>query len=473
MLPEEAPTEVSRKQLADTLYRDTRAGFDQYFGRIADEVRQPVGAALSAEARKAGYSDLLLSARIGQSRYLAKSLNKPEAVGNKMSQGLSDLVAREYYSSKVIGSPTFTATDREIRLAASELSGRSYSTTTPAADYLRSNGFERLTTLRGSQTRVRSRTPSPEKPARPARRRSTAQRIADLMQQKNPDGSPRYATREAAEAALKRMRKDELQRARVDAYLAVREDLRGKPCGASHIPKAHTCTKGEGRTVAQQKKREAVKGKQIATALVIGTVGAAAVAAANDAYQLSTGMGMGTTPGVRTAVKPFMSDSFSKTDPKGVQAALGNYYDSKVKAEGWKTGDLVFNRTKNEPTAHFAIYMGKKNSVHSFAQVGGDGLTAQSGSIAVTEAGQGANRKFASGVVFERAPSGKQPKVKYSPTQIAARVEALKGKTLDYDVFNANCESWARMIVSGNSRSTQAARLSQVGNLAIRGVYKA
>ena len=217
---------------------------------------------------------------------------------------------------------------------------------------------------------------------------------------------------------------------------------------------------------------EAVKGKQIATALVIGTVGAVAVAAANDAYQLSTGMGMGTTPGVRTAVKPFMSDSFSKTDPKGVQAALGNYYDSKVKAEGWKTGDLVFNRTKNEPTAHFAIYMGKKNSVHSFAQVGGDGLTAQSGSIAVTEAGQGANRKFASGVVFERAPSGKQPKVKYSPTQIAARVEALKGKTLDYDVFNANCESWARMIVSGNSRSTQAARLSQVGKLAIRGVYK-
>jgi hypothetical protein len=917
--PRGRSTAVSRKQLADTFYRDTRDGFDRYFGRIADEVRQPAGAALSAEARKAGYSELLTSARIGQSRYLAKSLNKPEAVGTKMGQGLSDLVAKEYYSSKVIGSPTFTATDREIRLAASELSGRSFSTTAPATDYLRSNGFERLTTLRGSQTRVRSSTPSPEKPDRPARRRSNAQRIADLMRQKNKDGTPRYATREAAEAALKRMRKDELQQARIDAYLAVRADLRGKPCGASHIPKAHecrkgtagsvdektgertttykarqltsialrigatgamgaaavsmlrsggdstaagylllgtalgtaslireakvtrspkelkaeyealkkadgvepetinkiqnfieetgtdvqrvgalkalmlggyfttdkpnrvhvvggqptvsnpakgnsvesyskgvasymdarnkyaklntdgpitpaqlkgmtpderkryfmaatsigntkgqqlylmshelghaihyrsnfatpnsvtvngkkysgkeleaelrrstsiygmsdirqsdkvsttnyysqgnrletfaenfalyvgngkkmketypvsyewtkrtfdnairqpsrkapvkmkttieelakgterfdaeasfeilldrimraatsgnirgtlgvlkdaqglrkdelamltpfletaqmyaglrqgarsdaagkpcgashipkahTCTKGAGRTVAQQKKREAVpqdkelqqlsalekemdrerdakkslKGKQIATALVIGTVGAVAVAAANDAYQLSSGMGTGTTPGLRTAVKPFMSDTFSKTDPKGLQAALGNYYDSKVKAEGWKTGDLVFKRTKNEPTAHFAIYMGSKNGVHSFAQVGADGLVAKSGGIEITEAGQGANRKLASGVVFERAPSGKQPKIKYSPAQIAARVESLKGKTLDYDVFNANCESWARMIVSGNSRSTQSARLSQVGKLAIRGVYK-
>lgn len=471
--PRGGSTEVSRKQLADTLYRDTRAGFDQYFGRIADEVRQPVGAALSAAARKAGYSDLLTSARIGQSRYLAKSLNKPEAVGNKMSQGLSDLVAKEYYSSKVIGSPTFTATDREIRLAASELSGRSFSTTTPAVDYLRSNGFERLTTLRGSESRVRASTPSPERPTRAARRRSTAQRIADLMRQKNKDGTPRYATREAAEAALERMRKDELQQARIDAYLAVREDLRGKPCGASHIPKAHECTKAEGRTMDRERDgKKSLKGKQIATALAIGTVGAVAVAAANDAYQLSSGMGMGTTPSLRTAVKPFKSDTFSKTDPKGVQAALGNYYDSKVKAEGWKTGDLVFNRTKNEPTAHFAIYMGKKNGVHSFAQMAADGLVAKSGGIDITEAGQSAKRQFASGVVFERAPSGKQPKVKYSPTQIAARVEALKGKTLDYDVFNANCESWARMIVSGNSRSTQSARLSQVGKLAIRGVYK-
>lgn len=285
--PRGRSTAVSRKQLADTFYRDTRDGFDRYFGRIADEVRQPAGAALSAESRKAGYSELLTSARIGQSRYLAKSLNKPEAVGTKMGQGLSDLVAKEYYSSKVIGSPTFTATDREIRLAASELSGRSFSTTAPAADYLRSNGFERLTTLRSSQTRVRSSTPSPEKPDRPARRRSNAQRIADLMRQKNKDGTPRYATREAAEAALKRMRKDELQQARIDAYLAVRADLRGKPCGASHIPKAHECRKtASGNSASKSKSsKSSSRGKKLALAAGAAAITGAAVVGGRAAFK--------------------------------------------------------------------------------------------------------------------------------------------------------------------------------------------
>lgn len=464
---------INRKNLADSMYSDTRNGFDAYFRRIADDVVQPVGARLISEMRKKGYSDLLNSARIGHSRYLATSINKSDKISSRMGEGLSNIVAKEYYALRVTETPTFTVTGREIRLAASELSGRTITTTGEGAAYLRANGFERLSTLQGSASRVRAQTPSPERPIRAARRRSTAQRIADLMRQKNKDGTPRYATREAAEAALERMRKDELQQARIDAYLAVREDLRGKSCGNSHIPKAHECTKAEGRTMDRGRDgKKSLNGKQIATALAIGTVGAVAVAAANDAYQLSSGMGMGTTPSLRTAVKPFKSDTFSKTDPKGVQAALGNYYDSKVKAEGWKTGDLVFNRTKNEPTAHFAIYMGKRNGVHSFAQMAADGLVAKSGGIDITEAGQSAKRQFASGVVFERAPSGKQPKVKYSPTQIAARVEALKGKTLDYDVFNANCESWARMIVSGNSRSTQSARLSQVGKLAIRGVYK-
>lgn len=340
-------TAVSRKELADTIYRDTRNGFDRYFGRIADEVRQPVGAALSSEARKAGYSELLTSARIGQSRYLAKSLNKPETVGTKMGQGLSDLIAKEYYSTKVVSSPTFTATDREIRLAASELSGRSFSTTTPALDYLRSNGFERLSTLRGSASRVRASTPSPEKPGRPARRRSKAQRIADAMRLKNEDGTPRYASPEAAEAAVERARKDELQQARIDAYLAVRADLRGKPCGASHIPKAHNCSKkgGEGRTVEQQKKRESVpqdkelkqlrmieeemdrerdgkkslKGKQNATALAIGTVGAAAL----TAKALSD-------PAVRAKLANFgksVTKSAKETGYKAQQEALSRSID--------------------------------------------------------------------------------------------------------------------------------------------------
>ena len=271
---------VSRKNLADKIYSDTRNGFDTYFGRIADEVRQTPGAALSPEARRAGYSDLLNSARIGHSRYLAKSLGKSQTIDSRMQEGLSNLVAKEYYARRVMEVPTFTATDLEIRLAATELSGRTISTTTEGLAYLRSNGFDRLTTLRGPETRVRATAPKPDRPKRPARRRSIAQQIADLMRQKNPDGTPRYATREAAEAELKRRRKDELQQARVDAYLAVREDLRGKPCGASHIPKAHECRKGAGaaptkasseRDVTSDRLRAAATGALVAGLAAGGT----------------------------------------------------------------------------------------------------------------------------------------------------------------------------------------------------------
>lgn len=488
--PRGGSTEVSRKQLADTLYRDTRAGFDKYFERIADEVRQPVGAALSAEARKAGYSDLLTSARIGQSRYLAKSLNKPEAVGNKMSQGLSDLVAKEYYSSKVIGSPTFTATDREIRLAASELSGRSFSTTAPAADYLRSNGFERLTTLRGSQTRVRASTPSPERPDRPARRRSNAQRIADLMRQKNKDGTPRYATREAAEAALKRMRKDELQQARIDAYLAVREDLRGKPCGASHIPKAHNCSKrgGEGRTVEQQKKRESVPqdkelkqlrmieaemdraeannpepSNKINKKAVLAVIAAGATAA-TGAYVIQDMKrvakepnAFSSTPSTRSVAKAAKKEF----DTKKTGTAMGDYYTQK---SGLKPGDVVYYRDKRDPAAHFGIYLGEGKDGKVRAVIANTNEK-RAGFVDVVEIGTTKrNSNDAAHFMFpvlEKAPTLKGAKARTSEETVRRALRTV-GTDYKFSLTRDNCEVLANSVAYDTPRSQQLERFTRV-----------
>ena len=309
----------------------------------------------------------------------------------------------------------------------------------------------------------------------------------------------------------------------------------GKPCGASHISKAKNCTisstelaknspdkwggesaaygepgyrkflksKGvdpaklggnsplaeklaleyDGKPVPAKKSKEAetnpetgkskggLTGKQIAAAAVIGTVGAVAVAAANDAYQLNTGLGMPETPSVHTAVKPFAKGGIKERGD--LANAMGAYYDKVSKDEGWEVGNLVYARTKNEPNSHFAVYMGKKeDGTHSFSQMGVEGLTGKTGGIQTSMAGPGAGKNL-SGVIFAKAPSHAQPAIKYSPNEISRRISKLAGKTLDYDVFDANCESWANMIVSGKSRSTQANRLSAVGKTAIRGTYKA
>ena len=259
---------------------------------------------------------------------------------------------------------------------------------------------------------------------------------------------------------------------RVAAYLQTREDLRGKSCGGSYIPKAHNCTKSQGKEAAPESgtKSGGISGKKIAAAVLVGSVGAVAVAAASDAYQLNSGLGMPDTPSLRTAIKPHLNGG-KGSDPVVMQAAMGRYYDKQVKEQGWKVGDLIYSKTKNEPVSHFAIYMGKnKEGAHSFAMMGVDGLNGKQGGIDVLEAGAGAKRK--TGLLYAKAPSNKQPKVKYSPEEIASRVSRLQGKKLDYDTFNANCESWANMIVSGKSRSLQSQRLTAVGKTAIRGVYK-
>lgn len=326
--PSKGQAAISRKDLADTMYRQTRDGFDQYFERIADEVRQTPGIAMPAEQRRKGYSDLMNSARIGHARYLAARLSKPENVTNRVGQGLSNAISKEYFARKVQEGNSFTLSDSETRLAASELAGRNITRVGEATRYLQQNGFERLVPSRRAPTRRTQTTRTPAQEPRPARRRSTAQRISDMMRQKNPDGSPRYATREAAEAALKRLRGDESDRSlefvRTVAYLATRNDFRegkrlGKPCGASHIPKAHKCTKGEGSAPAKAASESvSAKSNSRGKKLALAAGGAALVGAA--------------ALGGKAAFKNRQNIPLYKTTAKHISTSIQKISSDKVKS---------------------------------------------------------------------------------------------------------------------------------------------
>jgi len=240
---------VSRTELANHIYRQTRDGFDQYFGRIADEVRQTAGVAMPTAQRQAGYSDLMNSARIGHSRYLATRLNKPSLINERMGQGLSDVVAKEYFARQVMASSSFSLSPRETRTAASELAGRNITGLNEATRYLQENGFPRLVPV--------SAPAGPTAPGTRRRRPNVQAQITDLArslreaaQSRGEDMSLEASYRAARAEIARRQRGDALPPGlmRTATYLAVRADLRGegKPCGASHIPKAHTCTKGQG-----------------------------------------------------------------------------------------------------------------------------------------------------------------------------------------------------------------------------------
>lgn len=282
--PSSRAAAVSRKQLADTLYRETRDGFDQYFKRVADEVRQTPGAALGVAERRAGYGDLQNSARIGHARYLAARLNKNETISSRMGQGLSDAVAQEYFARQVMESSRFTLSDRVTRAAASELAGRDITSLSEARQYLQNNGFERLEAVqraagaapprgrRGTQAQITERAQALRAAARARGEEMSMEAAyraarAEGTRSSNPSSStssPRRASQLSEEELMRNappgvdarawarrmMRGDALPPGliRTATYLAVRADLRGegKPCGASHIPKAHTCTKGQG-----------------------------------------------------------------------------------------------------------------------------------------------------------------------------------------------------------------------------------
>ncbi len=270
---------VSRTELANRIYRETRDGFDQYFGRIADEVRQTPGVAMPTEQRRAGYSDLLNSARIGHSRYLAQRLAKPDNVTSRIGQGLSDAISKEYFARQVNGSSTFSLSDRETRTAASELAGRDITGLADATRYLQQNGFERLVPVRAAaQPATGIRAAASATP--PRVRRSSQAQITDLARSLREAAQRRGETM-SLEASYRAARSEITRRQRGDARI----DAEGKPCGASHIPKAHECRKSGGAAAAAQPTESGKPSARTGAALAAAAAGAALTVGGLLAYK--------------------------------------------------------------------------------------------------------------------------------------------------------------------------------------------
>lgn len=203
-------------------------------------------------AEQPGLLELRKAAERRRIDYLMQTSTKPNTVSKGPEHDA--LFLRDYYHTKVAGkgkSP-YTITDRLAVQAASELSGKQQLTPAQAIQLLKTEyGFTsaEIEIRPGPQRRKpQPRTPAPAGD-RPARRRTPAQAIASMMRQKNPDGTPRYATREAAEAAYKRAQEGRTDSEaslhftpRVEAYLQTVARL-DKRCGKSGIPENAKCSK--------------------------------------------------------------------------------------------------------------------------------------------------------------------------------------------------------------------------------------
>ena len=457
--------------VAGNMRRETVSRYNEYFNEVAQGMNIP------AAAKNSPFGD----GQVGLARFVSRLTTTGGGKVNPIkSRDQASLILKDYYTRNVVGDTegSFTASENLVMRVAQQINGGNAAPDKNTAySIVRESGIKSLR----SPSEVGSLAKPQKKPTERRGVKTGLERQRDqsvlarkIMQREGFTGDYAAALKQARNELNGRKRTDneDFIPIRVGNHLQTREDLRGKPCGASHIPKAHDCTKGKGKEAPPESstKTGGISGKKIAAAVLVGSVGAIAVAAASDAYQLNSGLGMPDTLTVRSAVKPHLNGG-KGSDPVVMQAAMGRYYDKQIKEQGWKVGDLVYAKTKNEPVSHFGIYMGKtKTGAHSFATMGVDGLNGKQGGIDVLEAGAGARRK--TGLLYAKAPSNKQPNVRYSPEEIANRVSRLQGKKLDYDTFDANCESWANMIVSGKSRSTQSQRLTLVGKTAIRAVYK-
>jgi hypothetical protein len=434
----------SPKTRARAVYNETFGTFNDFYRSKASSIEDASSSSFFSKAmRESGVEQTMIDGRQSRAQYVL-GLVRP---GSQV-QGPShaELALREYHAREVARTPRsmYTISDRLAVSAASEIEGRTVGRS-EAFQILEREGFT------GAVPRTQ--------PARQRQRPSTEGEAAYQLMRQNPG-----MTLEAAKREVKRNRGD-AELVRTATYLAARADFKenprlGKPCGASHIPKAHECRKGRGADApdAPERAKPAHMGRKIALATVVAAVGAIGVTVALDAHRFYKAEGLPNPPGYREAVRAAQAG-----DPKvSYDVAIGLHYDKVAAKEGWKPGDLVYTRfgsgsAKQDPTAHFAVYMGKQGARHQFADFGVADSALREGHINLYEYGPGA--KGVAPFVFAKAPAlkGTSP---FSSAEIEQRVFASLGARLKYDALDNNCETWARMITTGQARSAQAERLS-------------
>ena len=264
------------------VYNASVLSFDSFYKATSRDIRTIPGAAATTGRRIAtplstGSNELLRNTNTYRSTYLAGEMRARTQMAGPAH---TELVQAAYYHTKVAGTnaSSYTIPDRLAFNAASELSGRSITSRSEAIGIInRETGFSgaRVATTAAPRTA----TPRATGQARPATRqlRSRSALISTLTK---GGLSPEAAAAEADRIIARRGDEDDLP-PRVAAYLELRSDFvagkkgMGKPCGESHIPKAHECNIGKGKTAPPETGKRSNTGAKVAVAAAL--VGAAAL----------------------------------------------------------------------------------------------------------------------------------------------------------------------------------------------------
>lgn len=193
------------------LVGDSESGYTKFFRDSAKRIKEDTSPTLRVQVASSPDSPVRASLITVAEKVKGKvKLTAPIAGANH-----AELVLQRVYHEYAIpgqfkkdSKATWTASNTDIKYAAQDLGWDGQGGLVSAYNVLRQSGqFPNLAPPPSASV-----APAPRpKPAltgqvRNATRVSDARRIASMMRQKNPDGTPRYASREAAEAALRRMR---------------------------------------------------------------------------------------------------------------------------------------------------------------------------------------------------------------------------------------------------------------------------
>lgn len=447
--------EKSTYSIAEEQFNFTKANFNVFFDGVAVALKEDLDPK-DRVIQAGGNADVNTRAAL-----IATAKRVRKEVGLDANYAVSggnhaELILQKVWHEKVVPgsyskrrSSTWTASDAAIRNAATDM-GWNGTNVDDAAQFLRRNGFanlERSTIARPAPRETPTTPQSGGKPRR-ARRNSEAQMIAAMMRRRNRDGTPVFATREAALAELRRMQKRTDSRTpkdfvRTATYIALRNDFKegkrlGKPCGKSYIPKAHKCGQSTQSEGTSETSSPATDNKK-RTSLLLASAGAATA----------------------TAVLGIMAkDIFTTGIPKDripPKQAPDGLYDS------FKPGDLLYqtNEFIGADRAHYVIYLGKLNGTHKVfdTSLSKEKLASRMRVRDIDEAQD-------TGTSFARAARADNDDSKRPSTEALYKiVQQLHDKDYDWNGFQNNCESLARAIVNDIPVSTQTKNASKMSKV--------
>jgi hypothetical protein len=441
------------------VYNASVLSFDSFYKDTARDIRSIPGAAATTGRRiatplTAGSNELLRNTNTYRSTYLAGELRARTQMAGPAH---TELVQAAYYHTRVVGTnaSSYEIPDRLAFNAASELSGRSITSRSEAIGIInRETGFSgaRVAGAAAPRQRGASAQASLSSLARSIRARAG-----------NENMSMEASLRQARAELARRGDSADLP-TRVRSYLEARRDFKeggrlGKPCGESHIPKAHECRKGRGAQAAPASSESKNNTKTVAAAALLGTAAVATgLYVVHDLKRVEKQTNMfKASPSIKTTIKQAKVDF----DTKKSGTAMGNYYTQK---SGLKPGDVVYYRTEKDPAAHFGVYLGE-GADGKVRAVMANTNEKRAGFIDIFEVGTTKpNSNDAAHFmlpVLQKAPT-LGGNARLSNEETVRRALRSVGSDYKFSLTRDNCEVLANSIAYGTPRSQQLERFTRV-----------